>query len=171
MKSIILFIVVLFAFNFSNAQTKNPGSVIFEALNKAREENKQVFINNYSTKCELSNHAKKQMTDKAFKTLFDNNYIVVNIEVCKEEIPNYVICANNPVKSFSGNTCKQIKFPFWYILDSSGIHTVNEDISISYPTSEKEKNEFINIIENSSKIAQANTNKKMNNVSQNVAYR
>lgn len=169
MKSIILFIAVL-AFNFSNAQTKNPGDVIFEALKKAREENKQIFVNNYSTKCELSDRMKAQMKDKAFKTQFDKNYIVVNIEIPKEETPNYVTCANNPVKSFNGDTCKQIEFPFWYILDSSGIHTVNEDLSISYPTSEKDKNEFINIIENSSKVAQAKANKKRNDASLNVAY-
>jgi len=170
MKSIILFIAV-FVFNFSNAQTKNPGKIIFEALNKAREENKQVFVNNYSTKCELSTEMKQRMKDKAFKAEFNNNYIVVNIEIAKEEISNYVTCSNNLVKSFNGEACKEIEFPFWYILDSSGNYTANEDTSISYPTSKKEKNEFINIIENSSKVARAKVNKKLNNTSLEVALK
>ena len=168
-KSISLLALALtFNFSFSqNSQKQSPGEIIYDALNKAKKENKQVFVNNFSTESELSDEIKKQMTDGTYETAFNNNYIVVNIVIPKEETSSFLTCSN-PVKTFTGNNCKQVKFPFWYIIDNTGKFVANEDTSIEYPTSMEDKIKFNAIIKSysNSKIADNNNT----NSFQKVAY-
>ena len=96
------------------------------------------------------------MKDDVFKTAFNSNYIVVDVVVPKEETSDYVNCSN-PIKAFNGNSCEEIEFPFWYILDSSGNFTNDSfkdgDNFIGYPTSKEEMNVFLEVIKDNTKNA------------------
>lgn len=149
LKILLFFIIV---FNYSFAQKQNASILINKALESAKEENKQVFVNYLSTTCEVSKKMKKKMKNK----IFNSDYIIVNIEVSEKDMSNYVNCSN-PVRSFSERTCAQIKFPFWYVLDSSGNYTgssfkSNND-NIGYPSTESAMNHFVDVIRNTSKFS------------------
>jgi len=74
----------LFLFQFSLAQENDSTKMINEALLKAKQENKHVFINYYSTNCRFSKKMKKKMSKDSFKKLFSTNYIIVDIFIPKK---------------------------------------------------------------------------------------
>lgn len=146
-----LFFFVLI-FNFSYAQ-KNTTQVLDEALVKAKKENKHVFINYLTSSSKLSQKMKQQMKNEHFQSLISSNYIVVNINVSKEEASEYYTCSN-PMKSMSNDNCEAMKFPFWYILDSDGNHIGTSikdgNNNIGYPTTKEAISDFVQVIENTS---------------------
>ena len=151
----LIFFVLLV--NFSFAQTKNHSTLIDEAIQKAKIENKQVFINYLAEGCEMSEKMKDQLSLNSFKA----NYVVVNIEVSKDEALEYVNCSN-PVKSFSSGHCEAIEFPFWYVLDTTGNFTATSfkenNYNIGYPNTKSDINDFIQVLRNTSKISEAKLN-------------
>ncbi len=161
-KFIYLFLFV-FIFNFSYSQQQNSSneSIINDALETAKEENKQVFVNYFSTECKFSKNMKKQMEDDVFQSIFNSNYIIVNIEIPKEKTYEYVNCSN-PMKTFSENNCKEIKFPFWYILDDTGNYAAtsfkDDRSNIGYPNTKEGINDFIEIIRDTSKFTEIKIN-------------
>ena len=144
-----LFIFAI-AFSSSYSQNQNSSKSIENALERAQEENKQVFVNFFSSNCKISKNVKKQMKQNVFIDAFSTDYIVVNVKVPKSETSEYVNCPN-PMKSFSGSSdCKKIKFPFWYIMDSAGNFTddsfKDQENYIGYPTTKQEVNIFLEVI-------------------------
>lgn len=157
-KFIYLFLFVfIFNFSYSQEQTHSNEGIINDALERAKVENKQVFVNYFSTECKISENMKKQMEDDTFLSIFNSSYIIVNIVVPKEETFNYVNCSN-PMKTFSGNNCKEIKFPFWYILDDCGNNTATsfkaDESNIGYPNTKESIHDFIEIIRNTSQFTE-----------------
>lgn len=146
-----LFLLFTILFNFSNVRGQTS-KIIDEALVKAKEENKYVFVNYSSESCELSENFKKRLNNDDCKLLFDKNYIVVNVDVSKEESSSYI-------KNMS--SVKRV-FPFWYILDDSGnfieisINAKGENISC--PTTKKSVDDFVRIIEKTSKLSEKELN-------------
>lgn len=154
------FYLLLFAvvFNFSHAQTQNNTSKrINKALIKAKKENKHVFVNYLSTSCKQSKKMKEQMEN----SLFELDYVVVNIEVTKEETSQYLNCSN-PMKSFGEIKCEKIEFPFWNILDTNGnfiaVSMKDGNRNIGYPVTKKDVDEFVEILQNTSKLTELNLN-------------
>ncbi len=108
-KFIPLLLCAIFSFNFLNAQSSNNLKRINDALTKAKEDQKYVFVNYRTTSCELSDMMNEQMQSETCKSLFNKDYVTVDILVPREKTTTY----------FSGKT-KDDSFPFWYILDDNG---------------------------------------------------
>ena len=153
-------LVFIFVLHFLNAQqfSDKEYDLVQNALDKAKVEQKKVFVNYYSTSCEYSNEMKKQMKDDTLKSLFETDYVVVDIEVPEELTAEYVNC-NNLVKSFGEEKCNPRKFPFWYILDENGdlMETSFKNSShnkTGYPSTKKDVFEFVDVIRNTSKLTE-----------------
>lgn len=148
---LLLLACAFFNVNYTQAQN-NADQLINEAIEKAKEQDKHVFINYLATSCKLSQKMKKQMEDDTFKLLFNLNYVVVNVEVSDEEKSKYVTCSN-PVKTFGSVECKEIEFPFWSILDNEGNYitvSINEgsDSKIGFQSNTEKVNSFIEVAQN-----------------------
>ncbi|CAL2084313.1 conserved exported hypothetical protein [Tenacibaculum sp. 190524A05c] len=155
----IFILLVIFSFNFSNAQQQNSSSDLIEnALIKAQKENKHVFINYLSSSCKVSEKMKSLMNTDSFKQVFASNYVVVNITISKEETSDFVHCSN-PVKAFGESNCDSVQFPFWYVLDKSGNFVatsfVDGEQNIGYPNKEN-MDSFLAIIKNTSNFTESN---------------
>ena len=155
----ILTSICLIAFTFSFAQNQNTSLTIDDALIKAKEENKQVFVNYFVANRIASENMKKQLKKEVLKTILDANYIVVDIEVPAEQTSEYVKCAN-PMKSFNGESCEEIKFPFWYILNEEGNRTTSSfsDSNTGFSCTEDGINDFIEVIRDASELASTKVN-------------
>jgi len=161
MRKSIHLLLFFVAINFSYAQNNNHNQLIENAIKTAKEKNKQVFVNYFSEKCEFSDYMKQRMKDENFANVFNSHYIVVNIEVPIEETNEFVNCSN-PVKSFKGDSCEKIKFPFWYILDTSGNFAEtsfkDDNYNIGYPNTKKDRTLFMEAIRNTSEFSENNLN-------------
>ncbi len=155
---LLLFFAVL---HFSFSQSENIDNLIQEALLEAKQTNKSVFINYLSTSCKKSKQLKNKMNVKSFKYLFNTNYVVVNIMIPRKETKEYVHCSN-PMKSFNKIECKQIKFPFWNILNNEGdlvAVSFQEGEDLGFPTTKKAIENFIGIIRDTSKFCEVKLDK------------
>ncbi len=154
----ITLLTVIFAFNFLTGQNfldKND-TQIKVALERAKIEHKQVFINFLSTSCENSQHMEKQIEDDTLKPLFDYDYIMVNIEVPEDKTSEFVTC-ENPVKSFGSKECEAVSFPFWYIVSDEGYlveTSFRNNGNIGYPITKEDVNEFVDVIRNTSQLTE-----------------
>ena len=144
-----LLFLVLFILSSSFIYSQNHSKTIDEALLIAKKENKNVFINFFYSDCKLNQKMKKEMKNDIVQSVLKSNYIIVDIEIKKDETFNYLNCTN-PVKSFSTNNCEEVKLPFFYILDEFGSFTYNsfkkDNSNIGYPTSEKDMDSFVELI-------------------------
>lgn len=102
--------------SFSYGQSQN---IIDNAIEKAKLENKRVFVNYLSTSDKKSNELIQQMNDLEVKALLDSDYVLVNITLSKSEIAE-LVSSYNSTDSFSNDNSEKLTFPFWYILDDSG---------------------------------------------------
>ena len=147
-KAILVF-VILISSTFSYSQNISSNENIEKALKRAKQENKFIFVNYLSTNCKVSKNMKKQMNRDIVNSVLSSNYIVIDIEVPKDETSSYLNCSN-PIKSFNRNNCEELKFPFFYILNESGNIThnsfKNDDSNIGYPITESDMDIFIEII-------------------------
>ncbi|CAL2084307.1 conserved hypothetical protein [Tenacibaculum sp. 190524A05c] len=141
----LLLVLIITPLNFLIAQ--NSKELIEKAIVKAKEENKYVFVNYTSKSCELSDKFKEQIQNDVCKELYDKSYVIVNVELSKEEAENYL-----ETKSIRNNS-----FPFWYILDENGnFIDISIDMNgnnIGYPTSKKMVDKYVKILEKTSKMS------------------
>lgn len=151
------FLLLCVVISFSTTAQNNNRIRINNAITKAYEENKYVFVNYRTTSCKLSEKMGLQMNSPTCKPLFDNSYIVVDIVVPKEKAANYfqkssIVSGNEDEEKSSG-------FPFWYILDNYGnfieVSMNINDNNIGYPSTEKEVDNFIEVIRKTSKLTES----------------
>ncbi|SNR15657.1 hypothetical protein [Tenacibaculum jejuense] len=156
-KNLLLF-VTFFIFIFSSKSQIISSELIDNALMKAKEENKYVFVNYRVESCELSKKLEHQMTNETCKPLYNTSYVVVDIVLPENKAKTYFGSIDNRVKT---NT-KVKGFPFWYILDNDGnfiemSYDANGN-NIGYPTTKKKVNEFIKIVSKTSKLTERKLN-------------
>lgn len=152
------FSLLFLAISLIQVTAQTNRALITEALTKAKEQNKYIFVNYRSTSCDLSEKMNVQMNNETCKSLFDDNYIVVDILVPKEKAASYF--QKSSIVSEDKNEIKSSGFPFWYILDSHGnfieVSMNVNDESVGYPITEKEVDDFIGVVRKTSKLSEAN---------------
>lgn len=112
MYKFIFFLTFIIVSNFSYAQSQDT---IDNALQKAKLENKRVFLN-YSSSNKNNDELFQNMNNHEVKVLLDSDYVVVNITLSKLEI-NEIVSSYNATNTYNND---QISFPLWCILDDSG---------------------------------------------------
>ncbi|WP_442266251.1 hypothetical protein ACSIGC_00625 [Tenacibaculum sp. ZS6-P6] len=158
MRKYLLLLTTLFIFQFSSDAQLKASKLIDNALIKAKEENKYVFVNYRVESCELSKKLKHQMTNETCKPLYNTSYIVVDIVLPEEKAKTYFGSRNDITTTNS----KVKGFPFWYILDNNGnfiemSYDANGN-NIGYPTTNKKVDEFIKIVGKTSKLTKSKLN-------------
>lgn len=139
-------------FNFSSNAQESTSKLINDALVKAKEENKYVFVNYMAASCEMSENFDKQLKSETCQPLFDTSYIMVDIVVPEDEAKQYF-----PKSRFTEKkNCESFGFPFWYILDEHGnFIEISYEVTgenIGYPKTKKKVEEFIGVIRKTSKL-------------------
>lgn len=114
MYKFIFFLSFIIVSNFSYGQSQNT---IDTALEKAKLENKRVFLNYLSTSDKKNDEVMQQMNDLEVKAVLNSDYIVVNVTLSKLEIDE-IVSSYNATSTYNNND--QISFPLWCILDDSG---------------------------------------------------
>ncbi len=154
MTKFIHFYAFVFFFNFSFSQT-NLQNLIDNALVKAKEQDKYIFINFMADACELSEKLFTQIKNETFKPLFEQNYIVLDVVIPEGKATHYFNNLNGCMER--KENCESYGFPFWYILDEKGnfieISYNAAGDNIGYPTTKKKVDDFIAIIKKTSKIS------------------
>ena len=146
----LLLAIILFPI-FLNAQNVTS-ELVNDALIKAKEQDKYVFVNYMSSSCEQSKKILSQLKSDLCKPLFDTSYILVNITLSDEEVKNH---AYNTKKSSKNS--HNSDFPFWYILDNNGSFIeISYDLNgnnLGYPENRKEVDQFMKVIKKTSKLS------------------
>ncbi|MFH4965371.1 thioredoxin family protein [Gaetbulibacter sp. M235] len=93
--------------------------ILMKATEKAKNENKHVFIMFHASWCGWCKKMDKSMNDPACKDLFDKNYVIEHL-VVKESDSNKHLenpSAEDLLKRYKGD---KSGIPFWLIFDDEG---------------------------------------------------
>lgn len=151
----LLFIATLFTIP-TKAQN-SASSILEEALNQAKAENKNVFVKYSASWCGWCKKMDKQMKSDSCKSFFDSNYVTVTLVVNESEKNKHL---ENPeaIDFLTKNKGDKSGLPFWVILDNTGMliedsFDANGD-NLGCPATEKEVAEFISILKKTSNLTE-----------------
>jgi thioredoxin-related protein len=165
MKLLSLALVFLFAANIANAQDAVPDAdtILHAAYKQAAAENKNIIVIFHASWCGWCHKMDNAMNDKECKKIFESNYVIVRLDVeeskDKKELENPG--ASDIKKKYLG---EKAGLPFWLVLDKNGKLLADSYIrkagipkdqpgeNIGCPTSEKEVEIFIGILQKTSAI-------------------
>ena len=155
MKIKFLFLLFIASSFIQLKAQETASSLIDDALEQARAENKNVFVKYSASWCGWCKKMDKQMKSDACKAFFDDNYVMVNLVVLESdakkdlETPGAEALYNEQSGGKAG-------LPFWVILDKDG--TVLEDAfnakgqNLGCPYTEEEVESFLTILKNTSNL-------------------
>ena len=116
----IIFLYIVTAANaFSQTKAAPAELIMKDALAKAANTQKNVFIIFHASWCGWCHKMDNSMNDEKLKSFFDNNYVVIHLTVDetrdKKELENPG--AAELRKKYNG---EQQGLPYWFILDAKG---------------------------------------------------
>jgi thiol-disulfide isomerase/thioredoxin len=170
MKQLFLSTSIIFITLFSFAQnitTIDAKSVLANAQQKAKQENKKIFLKFTASWCGWCHKMDAAMKDSSTIKLFNNNYVIAYIDVMemgpKKKIENEG--GLDVMKQYGGD--KQ-GLPYWVVLDENGKLLANslikaDGISLDAkqgqnagcPASDNEIPYFTRVLKNTSKLTDA----------------
>jgi len=136
---------------------QSASTILGKAIEKAKIENKNVFIMFHASWCGWCKKMDKNMTNKACHSFFDKNYIVkhlvVNESTDKKHLENPE--AEALLIKYNG---KNSGIPFWLIFDKNGNFLVDSFDSkgqnLGCPTTKEEISIFIKKLKETSSLTQ-----------------
>ena len=157
-------IILLFIATAVTIQAKaqdSASSILEKAYTQAKAENKNVFVKYSASWCGWCKKMDKQMKSDSCKSFFDNNYVIVTLVVNESE-KNKNIETPGGIDVLKKHKGEKSGLPFWVILDSSGnlIEDSFDDTgeNLGCPATEKEVENFITILKNTSSLTEENLN-------------
>ncbi|MBU3822255.1 thioredoxin family protein [Flavobacteriaceae bacterium XHP0103] len=159
MKFKLLFITSMFMVlsAFKILAQESAVSILEKATQKAKVENKHVFIMFHASWCGWCKKMDKNMQNKACKAFFDDNYVIDHLVINESEDKKYL---ENPGAQQLLEKYKGINagIPFWLIFDQNGNLITDsfnsEGQNIGCPVSKKEVNAFVEKLKKSSSLTQ-----------------
>jgi thioredoxin-related protein len=166
MKYINLFAIILLHILagtnvFSQTKALSAEMVMKEALAKAVNRHKNVFIIFHASWCGWCHKMDNAMNDEKLKSFFDNNYVIVHLTVDeskgKKELENPG--AVELRKKYHGELQG---LPYWFILDAKGNFLADsrlkpgnaaanmKAVNVGCPASNEEVNYFVKVIQKTS---------------------
>ena len=157
-----LFFLLLTSFSqFTFADTLPYSSdVLFEAKLKAKEENKNILLMFTASWCIWCKKMDKSIQDPACKKFFDENYVVIHLNVQETDEKLEHPGSMEFLKLYHGEASG---IPFWVVLDSelnlladsymrkNGESKNEPGENLGCPASEEEVNAFISILKETAK--------------------
>ena len=152
-----LFLLITLPTFAQNAKPEQADKILKTAIADAKANDKSVFVIFHATWCSWCKSLDKAMNSDELKPIFDNNFIIAEIDVM-EHGDDKVAQFENP-----GGKDIMIKFggeksglPFYAFLDAKGNKIADSNVmngkdNIGYPGSAKEIDAFMNILKKSAK--------------------
>jgi thioredoxin-related protein len=146
-------------------QTKTPAAEVImkEALAKAANTHKNVFIIFNASWCGWCHKMDHAMNDEKLKSFFDNNYVVVHLTVDESAKRKEL---ENPGAAELRQKYHGVRqgLPYWFILDGKGNFLADSRLnpgnaganakvtSVGYPASNEEVNYFVKVLKKTSSL-------------------
>jgi tetratricopeptide (TPR) repeat protein len=133
----------------------NASELLEKAYNKAKAENKNVFVKYNASWCGKCKKMDSKMKADSCKSMFENNYVFVSL-VVKESSKNKYLETPGAIDFLKKHNGEGYGLPFWVVLNKNG--DLLEDSfyikgqNMGCPESEIEVAEFINILRKTSNI-------------------
>ena len=116
---LLIFIILIIMSSQTAFSQQSSEEILMKATEKAKNENKHVFIMFHASWCGWCKKMDKSMNDPACKDLFDKNYVIEHL-VVKESDSNKHLenpGAEDLLKRYKGD---KSGIPFWLIFDDEG---------------------------------------------------
>ena len=145
---------------FSQTKIAPAELIMRDALGKAANTKKNVFIIFHASWCGWCHKMDNSMNDEKLKSFFDNNYVVIHLTVDetrdKKELENPG--AAELRKKYNG---EQQGLPYWFILDAKGSFLADSRFkpgnminatNIGCPAGNEEVNYFVGVLKKTSSL-------------------
>ena len=150
--------LLLLAITFSNVTyaQDNATNILDKAIAQAKAEDKKVFVKYSASWCGWCKKMDKQMKTKETKSLFRDNYVIVNF-VVKESHNKKDLETPGANEYLIAHEGENSGLPFWSILDENGNMIENsfneKGENLGCPATEDEVRDFIVILKKTSNLS------------------
>jgi len=158
--TIIFLYIVTAASAFSQTKAASAELIMKDALAKAANTQKNVFIIFHASWCGWCHKMDNSMNDEKLKFFFDNSYVVIHLTV--DETRDKKVLENPGAaelrKKYNG---EQQGLPYWFILDAKGNFladsrfkpgTMANATNLGCPASNEEVNYFVGVLKKTSSL-------------------
>src|SRR5665213_2898656 len=116
---IYLFVTCTFTNCYSQTKMEDVGTILKNARDEARKENKNVFVIFHASWCVWCHRMDSAMNDKNIQPFFNKNYVIKHLTVDERDDKKYL---ENPgakelLTKYHGDAQG---IPYWFIIDPNG---------------------------------------------------
>ena len=152
----ILFICLALFFAQQMQSQESTASILDQAYNKAKIENKNVFVLFHASWCGWCKKMEANMNEAATKNLFDDNFVIVHLDVL-ENGKNKKLETPGGVAFLKQHNAEKAGLPFFLIFDAYGKKLADsfnaKGQTLGCPATAEEVVEFSQLLKKSSTLS------------------